>query len=184
MKEKILSQLSPEYPWKDRFTWFSTIDSTNDRLKALAREGAPHGTVLIADRQTGGHGRLGRSFHSPEGVGVYLSILLRPQCNPMDLMHLTCATAVAMADAVEQAAGQVHQVPGAALGPQEDAEIDADPLRGMEAAAQTAMASRLLIGHQHGAVGSALSCQGFQTVIGGINGGKPGKPVLPGVFRG
>ena len=105
MKEKILSQLSPEYPWKDRFTWFSTIDSTNDRLKALAREGAPHGTVLIADRQTGGHGRLGRSFHSPEGVGVYLSILLRPQCGPRDLMHLTCAAAVAMADAVENAAG-------------------------------------------------------------------------------
>ena len=105
MKEQILANLSPEYPWKDRFHFFPELDSTNDRLKQLARQGAPHGTVLIADRQTGGHGRLGRSFHSPEGMGVYLSILLRPNCAPSDLMHLTCATAVAMCGAVEKAAG-------------------------------------------------------------------------------
>ena len=105
MKEHILSQLSPDYPWADRFQYFGDIDSTNDRLKLLAKEGAPHGTVLVADHQTGGHGRMGRSFHSPEGVGVYLSILLRPDCAPRDLMHLTCGAAVAMADAVEASAG-------------------------------------------------------------------------------
>ena len=105
MKDQILSGLSPEYPWRDRFQYIPTVDSTNDRLKALAKQGAPHGTVLVADRQTGGHGRMGRSFHSPEGMGVYLSILLRPRCAPADLMHLTCATAVAMADAVEASAG-------------------------------------------------------------------------------
>ena len=48
---------------------------------------------------------MGRSFHSPEGVGIYLSILLRPDCTPMELMHLTCAAAVAMCDAVEAAVG-------------------------------------------------------------------------------
>ena len=105
MKNAILSQLSPEYPWKDRFQHFVTIGSTNDHLKALARQGAPHGTVLIADHQSNGHGRLGRSFQSSAGVGVYLSILLRPDCLPGELMHLTCAAAVAMCDAVEQAAG-------------------------------------------------------------------------------
>ena len=105
MKDSILASLSPEYPWKDRLQYFPILDSTNDRLKLLARQGAPHGTVLIAGSQTGGHGRLGRSFHSPEGAGVYLSILLRPNCAPGDLMHLTCATAVAMCDAVETAAG-------------------------------------------------------------------------------
>lgn len=105
MKDRILSHLSPEYPWKDHFHWFPEIDSTNDCLRAMARQGAPHGTVLIADHQTGGHGRLGRSFHSPGGVGVYLSILLRPDCLPGELMHLTCAAAVAMCDAVEAAAG-------------------------------------------------------------------------------
>ena len=105
MKDAILSHLSPEYPWKDRFHYLPTTDSTNDRLKHMARQGAAHGTVLIAGHQTGGHGRLGRNFHSPEGLGVYLSILLRPDCAPMELMHLTCAVGVAMCGAVEQAAG-------------------------------------------------------------------------------
>ena len=105
MKEQILSLLSREYPWKDHFQWLEETDSTNDQLKKLARQGAPHGTVLIADRQTGGHGRMGRSFHSPGGVGIYFSILLRPDCAPGELMHLTCATAVAMCEAVEKAAG-------------------------------------------------------------------------------
>lgn len=104
MKEHIISLLSPDYPWKERFHWVDQTGSTNDDLKVLARQGAPHGTVLIADRQSGGHGRMGRSFHSPGDVGIYFSILLRPDCQPGQLMHLTCATAVAMCDAVEQAA--------------------------------------------------------------------------------
>lgn len=105
MKQDILSRLSVEYPWADRLHWFDSIDSTNSRLKAMAIQGAPHGTVLIAGHQTGGRGRMGRSFHSPDGTGIYMSILLRPDCRPGDLMHLTCATAVAMCDAVEQAVG-------------------------------------------------------------------------------
>ena len=104
MKEHIISLLSPDYPWKERFHWVDQTGSTNDDLKVLARQGAPHGTVLIADRQSGGHGRMGRAFHSPGGGGIYFSILLRPDCQPGQLMHLTCATAVAMCDAVEQAA--------------------------------------------------------------------------------
>ena len=105
MKDQILSCLSPAYPWKDYFTFLPTIDSTNDRLRTLARAGAPEGTVLVADHQTGGHGRRGRSFHSPEGMGIYMSILLRPQCAPTELLHLTCAAAVAMCDAVENSVG-------------------------------------------------------------------------------
>lgn len=105
MKEQIISRLSPTYPWRDHFHFFPELGSTNDELKRMARQGAPHGTVLLADRQTGGHGRMGRSFHSPGGVGIYMSILLRPDCAPTELMHLTCAAAVAMCDAVEAAAG-------------------------------------------------------------------------------
>ena len=105
MKEAILSLLSSTYPWKDRLHHLPVTDSTNDQLRLLARQGAPHGTVLIADHQTGGHGRRGRSFHSPQGLGIYFSILLRPECAPTDLMHLTCAAAVAMCDAVEASAG-------------------------------------------------------------------------------
>lgn len=105
MNKAILSSLSPEYPWKDRLFVYPELDSTNNRLKQMASEGARHGTVLIADRQTGGRGRMGRTFLSPAGVGVYLSILLRPDCRPTELMHLTCATAAAMCRAIESAAG-------------------------------------------------------------------------------
>lgn len=104
MRQQILSCLPPEYPWKALFQYLPEVDSTNDRLKLLAAQGAPQGTVLIAERQTGGHGRRGRSFQSPAGMGIYLSILLRPDCAPTELMHLTCATALAMCDAVEQSA--------------------------------------------------------------------------------
>ena len=84
---------------------FEEVTSTNTLLKELGRQGAPAGTVLVADRQTGGRGRLGRTFLSPGGVGVYLSALIRPDCAPRSLMHLTCAVAVAMCDAVEAAFG-------------------------------------------------------------------------------
>ena len=105
MKEEILSLLSDAYPWKDRLFYVDTVVSTNDTLKQWAAEGAPQGTVLISGEQLGGKGRLGRSFHSPAGTGVYLSILLRPGCAPGEIMHLTCAAAAAMVEAVEQAAG-------------------------------------------------------------------------------
>lgn len=90
-------------PW--RVYLFGEVDSTNTLLKKIAREGSPAGTVLVADRQTGGRGRLGRTFLSPGGVGVYYSALIRPDCAPQALMHLTCAVAVAMCDAVEAAFG-------------------------------------------------------------------------------
>lgn len=85
--------------------WEDSVTSTNDILKQLARQGAPQGTALVAGHQSAGHGRRGRSFTSPQGMGVYLSMLLRPGCPPGELMHLTCAVAVAMCDAVEAAAG-------------------------------------------------------------------------------
>ena len=84
---------------------FESIDSTNNHAKLLAQQGAPHGTVVIADRQTGGRGRLGRSFHSPAGVGLYLSMILRPQCKANALMHLTCAAAVAACAAIKETTG-------------------------------------------------------------------------------
>lgn len=105
MKEEILSYLPQDYPWRDRFIYLDTVDSTNNYLKKLAAQGAPEGTLAVADCQTGGKGRLGRSFQSPGGVGIYMSVLLRPNCPPEDIMHLTCGVGVAMCDAVEQATG-------------------------------------------------------------------------------
>lgn len=104
MTAEIRQHLSPEYPWADRLIYVPVTDSTNRDLRRMGSEGAPHGTALLAGYQTGGKGRLGRSFHSPEGMGIYLSILLRPDCAPTELMHLTCAVAVAMCSAVEKAA--------------------------------------------------------------------------------
>lgn len=105
MKKTILSLLPGEFPWADRILWFDSIGSTNDEAKKLAAQGAPHGTTLIASHQTCGRGRLGRSFQSPAGKGVYLSLILRPEFPPQSLMHLTCAAAVAMCDAIADAAG-------------------------------------------------------------------------------
>ena len=105
MKEQIIQNMKESCLWQDSLLWFDTIDSTNTRAKELAAQGAPHGTVLIADQQTGGRGRLGRSFHSPAGTGIYLSLILRPNCAPSELMHLTCAVAVAACDAVEAVCG-------------------------------------------------------------------------------
>ena len=81
------------------------IDSTNSYLKREALSGAPHGAVAAADCQSAGRGRMTRSFRSPPGKGVYLSILLRPQLPPGALMGVTGMTAVAVCRAVERAAG-------------------------------------------------------------------------------
>lgn len=103
MKQEIYAHTG--CPWKEQLHWFNTIDSTNTAAKKLAKEGAAHGTVLIADAQTAGRGRMGRQFDSQKGSGIYLSVILRPQCPPDQLMHLTCAAGVAMCDAVEQVTG-------------------------------------------------------------------------------
>ena len=72
------------------------VTSTNDLLKALARQGAPEGLVLLAERQTAGRGRLGRNFQSPAGKGLWLSLLLRPQCPPERLPQVTAQQLAAM----------------------------------------------------------------------------------------
>ena len=109
MKDKILSFLPADHPWRNSILWFDCIDSTNNRAKEMALGGAPHGTVLIADHQTGGRGRMGRSFSSPAAMGVYMSVILRLQTPPDQLMHLTCAAAVAACEGIEKA---VHLRPG------------------------------------------------------------------------
>lgn len=76
-------------------------DSTNDLAKREAALGAPHGAVFLADRQTGGKGRLGRSFFSPPGKSVYLSILLKRDF-PRSGTMVTLAAAVAVCEAVER----------------------------------------------------------------------------------
>lgn len=80
---------------------FDELDSTNNYLKQKAESGEKSGTVIIAKRQTGGKGRLGRSFFSPQG-GMYLSILLRPQISAEKSLFITTAAAVAVCRAIEK----------------------------------------------------------------------------------
>ena len=80
---------------------FAQIDSTNSYLKAEAMRGAPDGLCAIADRQTAGRGRAGRPFRSDAGQGVYLSMLLRPNCAPTAAMTMTAHVAVAVCRALE-----------------------------------------------------------------------------------
>ena len=81
------------------------VDSTNLRAKQLAAEGAADGTVVVADRQTAGRGRLGRSFQSPGGRGIYLTALLRPALPPERLSPVTAMAGVAVCRAVERICG-------------------------------------------------------------------------------
>ena len=80
------------------------IDSTNTRAKALAAQGAPHGMLVCARSQTGGRGRFGRKFHSPQTGGIYISIILRPQLPAERAVMTTSMAAVAAAQAVEKQA--------------------------------------------------------------------------------
>lgn len=105
MLDAILSSLSAGNPWRDNIHCYESVTSTNDVLKQMAQQGAPHGTVLVADSQSAGRGRLGRAFVSPANMGIYMSVLLRPACEPTQLMHLTCAVASAACSAIESALG-------------------------------------------------------------------------------
>ena len=87
---------------RDNWRVLAEVDSTNTACRRLAAEGAPDGTVVIADGQTAGRGRLGRSFSSPRGMGLYLSILWRPDCGPETLLPLTALSAVAVCRALER----------------------------------------------------------------------------------
>jgi BirA family transcriptional regulator, biotin operon repressor / biotin---[acetyl-CoA-carboxylase] ligase len=78
-------------------------DSTNDEAAALAARGAPHGTVVIARAQRAGRGRLGRVWHSPPGENLYLSCVLRPQCEPVRVPPITLAAGLGVIDAVTAA---------------------------------------------------------------------------------
>ena len=81
---------------------FDRLDSTNTQLKAMAAQGAPHGTVVAALEQTSGRGTRGRTFASPPG-GLYLSVLLRPQVQLSELFSLTGWVAVAVRQALLRA---------------------------------------------------------------------------------
>lgn len=81
------------------------VGSTNDVAQALAAEGAPEGTLVIADEQTAGRGRLGRQWVAPAGANLLLSLLLRPALPPRQALRLTMIAGLAAVEAIEQTSG-------------------------------------------------------------------------------
>ena len=79
-----------------------SLDSTNKLAKRLACNGAEDGTVVVAEEQTGGKGRLERNFFSPRGKSILFSVILRPHCLPKDAPKFTLMAAVAVANAMKR----------------------------------------------------------------------------------
>ena len=94
MKESIMKNLNTKWAGQN-IVWFDRTDSTNVQIRRLAEEGAPHGTLAIADMQDGGKGRRGRSWMSPAGEGIWMSILLRPEIQAISASMLTLVMALA-----------------------------------------------------------------------------------------
>lgn len=84
---------------------YKSLPSTNTALKEKAAQGAREGTVIAAEEQSAGRGRLGRSFYSPSGSGIYFSILLRPPVKATDATLITTAAAAAVALSIEAITG-------------------------------------------------------------------------------
>jgi len=104
-RERIEALLPPDCLFAGKVRVEDTVDSTNTRLKALAAQGAPEGTALLAEAQTAGRGTHGRSFQSPRGDGLYLSVLLRPQAPLEELLTLTGWAAAAVRAGIEKCSG-------------------------------------------------------------------------------
>ena len=85
--------------------YLERIDSTNNYAKQAALHGGEDGLVVIANEQTGGRGRSGRSFQSPPDKGLYLTTLLRPKAAPAEVLSVTALAAVAVCNAVERTCG-------------------------------------------------------------------------------
>ena len=103
-KESILSGL--ETTWAGcEIIYFDETDSTNRQARMLAREGAAHGTLVIADTQSAGRGRRGRGWISPAGEGIFMSLIVRPQVHPSQVAKLSLMLALAVAKAIERETG-------------------------------------------------------------------------------
>lgn len=105
MNEQKIKTFLSSHPWQTLVRCVDSIPSTNAAVKQLALQGVPEGTALLAEMQTAGRGRLGRSFHSPAGCGIYLSVLLRPEKPASDLFDLTARVAVCVRRAISEVCG-------------------------------------------------------------------------------
>jgi BirA family biotin operon repressor/biotin-[acetyl-CoA-carboxylase] ligase len=85
--------------------YYATVDSTNNKCQELAKSGAPHGTLVVAEEQVGGKGRLGRVWYSPKGKNIFMSFILRPNLEIHRCPQLTLLSAVSIVEVVREQYG-------------------------------------------------------------------------------
>ncbi len=103
--EELLDGINTRVFGRQEILCFKETDSTNSQARTLADNGASEGTLVLAESQTLGRGRKGRTWFSPKGEGVFISMILRPLMSPMDSSRLTLLAAVALAEALIDSTG-------------------------------------------------------------------------------
>lgn len=110
-KEELTVQIGNQTKWAGQQIFcFETIDSTNIRARQLGENHAPHGTLVVSEQQTAGRGRRGRSWESPVGSSIYMSILLKPDFLPTQAPMLTIVMAYSVAVALRRKTGLDFQI--------------------------------------------------------------------------
>ncbi|MFE4710111.1 MULTISPECIES: biotin--[acetyl-CoA-carboxylase] ligase [unclassified Paenibacillus] len=100
-----LQQEASASRWGGHVHMLTTVGSTQEEAKRLAENGAPEGTTVIAEEQTGGRGRQGKKWHSPFGKGIWMSVVLRPSLPLLSTPQLTLMAGVAVCRAIRRVSG-------------------------------------------------------------------------------
>ncbi len=103
MPEAVVTGLMSRVFGRREYFYYREIDSTNNRALELAADGYPEGTVVVAETQTAGRGRRGRTWYSPPRHGLYLSVILRPQLPVREIPRVSLVIGVAVAETLEAA---------------------------------------------------------------------------------
>lgn len=109
--EELHNLLDGRVSWAgNQIRYYAETDSTNTRAKKFGDEGAPHGTLVVTEKQTDGRGRRGRAWESPENCSIYMSLLLRPKIQPVQAPMLTIVMAYTVARALRKSTGLDVQI--------------------------------------------------------------------------
>ena len=104
-EEELKSIRKTEWVGQEIF-YFPVLNSTNTKAKQLAEEGYPSGTLVVAEQQDAGRGRRGREWASPRGVGIFMTLMLKPDILPNNASMLTLVAALAVAAAIRKCTGR------------------------------------------------------------------------------
>lgn len=104
-EEELKSIRRTEWVGQEIF-YFPVVDSTNTKAKQLAEEGYPSGTLVVAEQQDAGKGRRGRSWESPRGTGIFMTLMLKPDINPNNASMLTLVAALAVSAGIMKCTGR------------------------------------------------------------------------------